>query len=111
MDLVWAVALGLVFVLLVVALIRYSSKRSSSWTVMAEGQFNKVRYERRASPRMGATPGLFSATSFTSTAIIRLLDGNEYEAYGVDTIPAQRGDRIRILVNGFGECRVERAEG
>ena len=110
MDIVFAVAIGLVLAIGIPMAIWRIRKCSNTWTVIAEGQFGKARFERRTGPKGGvpAFPG--GAWILSPVAIIRFFDGTDCEAYGVDRIQAQRGDRIRVLENGLGDCKVEKVE-
>ena len=87
--------------------IRLSHKRSTTWTVIGEGQFAKAQFKKkffwwRGGGMLGVSPA-----SFGTMAKIYFFDGTSCVARDVSAVPCERGALIRVSENGLGDGKVE----
>ena len=102
----------LMFVLLALivffALLVSDDKRTQTWRVVAEGDFDRVEYERRYHK---ARYGIFlyprEFSYLRPVTIVRFLDGRSYVISDQIPVRCAKGTPVKILSNDRGEYRVE----
>ena len=108
MEIIGALLLIAMLATMTIAAFWFSRKRSRTWKVVAEGQFSFARFDKRLKTIAG---GMYGACPiYANVAEIHFYDGTHLMAWDVGEIPCSRGDRIRVLENNFGECRIEKVE-
>ncbi|MEK7556558.1 MAG: hypothetical protein AAB538_01125 [Patescibacteria group bacterium] len=83
----------------------YEHKQKNTWKLVAEGEYDRVEVRSNViAARRLRNMGLLAVTT------VFFKDGKTWPVRGVIFEPPERGTRIRIHKNGFGESRIEVAD-
>ena len=89
-------------------LIRWERRAASTWTVVAEGEFDRFeKRQHRYSTRSGAMVHTTTHHVVTVTAV-HFTDGRSVVCWGGLNADWPKGTRIRALKNGLGSYKVEK---
>src|SRR6188474_2271129 len=88
---------------------RWERRQANSWTVEAEGTFDRVehrRYQRSYWSGMMMLPAIIHG--FAELTVIRFQDGRAFSVDGRFETAVPQGAPVRLRRNGLGGVRLER---
>lgn len=90
-------------------LARWERRQAETWTVAAEGVFDRVEHRRYSRTYWSGMPMLPAIThTAAELTIIHLEDGRRFTVDGHFAPIVPKGAAVRLHRNGHGHCKLER---